>query len=493
MEQDTENNITISSKELFHSLCLDGWKESGNILGHGGQSEVLEVQHTSGVRGAFRYLKDKRPKSVQRFFREVTILNDPKFQHPNIIHILAHSDTVDTSWYISELGIKFSKYWNEQRNKYQNAPDSLLQSAIDIILQILNGLAPLHDAGVVHRDIKPDNLIIVYSDNHYRPVLIDFGIAYVDEEERLTSTNDAAGNARYSPDVMMNRMDNVPPWLDVFQISQLLIWMVHESPSKNWSRPLDWKYVNYHPNLSDNLALSMRAITSLCSNENTSPHDARELSTLINQLFTFPSENVQRQPINSEEIRIAISKGRATQAVKLADDERIISSSYMVANQVYLRLRHELENIFAELITAAVPVRKISDSSFDAFYAQLLNNSRENSAYLYELEFGEQEGNKFKFIVQCSVFTPSLQPYINGPVLPNSSNVFTFALVRNANLTRVTFPVKIKFLTIERAGNLVLRDAQMLGQEETNVDLIGQMVRLWLSDNDAWEIIQRDR
>jgi serine/threonine protein kinase len=481
-----------AAREAFQSLGLEDWTESGGDLGAGGQATVFEVQRNDGTKGAFRCLKDKSPKAIKRFLREIRILTNPEFQHPSIMEILAHSDDENTPWYISKLGSPFFPYWKEQREKYRHAPEFLLNLAVNIVLQMLNGLAPLHDIGIVHRDIKPSNLIIDLSDGQHLPILIDFGLAYIEQEERLTSEDSAVGNIRFSPDIMMNRMDDIPPWLDVFQMSQLLMWLVSQKPTKNWGRPLDWRWANYSPSLSDDLVLSMRALTALCSEERTSPQNARELFGLINQLFVI-EENGQEQPIDIEKAQRGISRGKSIQAVKLVEDVRIINSSYVAANRVYQHLRNKLESIYSDLLAASLPVRKTTDADFNSFYEHLMNHPRGNATTLYELECGEREAQKFHFRVHCFVYRPSLQSYISSPCLPESSNIFVFALQRYANLTRVTFPHRTKKLTLERTGEMMLRNEMMTDQEETTVSLVGQMIRSWLSDDDAWEVIQRDR
>ena len=209
-------------EEIFYSLGLEGWKVSGPSLGSGGQAITLPVEHIDGRKGAFRYIKGKGTRDIQRFLREVGVLTNPEFQHRNIVRILDHSEDEKNLWYISKRGESFKGYWKTKRKELKNHPDSLVSLAIQMIIQILDGLGPLHDEGVVHRDIKPKNIIMDLDRGERFPVLIDFGVIYVHIEDRLTSVDSAVGNIRYSPDVMMNRMDDIPPWLDVFQISQLL-------------------------------------------------------------------------------------------------------------------------------------------------------------------------------------------------------------------------------------------------------------------------------
>jgi len=487
---------TRNARDVFRSLGLEDWIESNCDLGGGGQAIVFAVQRNDGKKGAFRYPKPQRFQAVdvKRFFREIRILTAPEFQHPNIVEILAHSDDENNPWYISKLGQPFLPYWKEQREKHRNNPEILLKLAVNIVLQILDGLAPLHSAGVVHRDIKPANLIIDSSNGRPIPVLIDFGIAYVEEEERFTSEDLAVGNKRFSPDVMMNRMDEINPWLDVFQISQLLIWMISEKPTKDWLRPLDWRWVNYSEDLSDDLVNSIRAITALCSEEETSPQNATELSSLIKKLVVFSTEEKPDDGIDFAQIKRGVSKGAVIQNIKIVEDIKIINASYMAAKRVYQILRDELESIYTEAVGESISVTKETDIEFEFFHQQLVTAPRVKTSTLYNLVFGDRSrrSQSFRVRVVCLVYRPSLLPYDGDPNLPESSNIFAFAVQRAANLTEQSIPNKLKWLTIERTGEWMLRDEQMGLPEETNIRQIGAMVRSWISDEEIWEAIQRE-
>lgn len=493
-ERDQANNLE-AARAIFHSLNLEGWHESGQVLGSGGQATALAVRHDDNRRGVFRYLKKRDPIAIKRFHRELKILTTTQFKHPSIVNILEYARDSEHHWYISEQGDPFKPYWHRQQDRLQNDPVSLVHLAVHTISQIAEGLNPLHTEGAVHRDIKPANLIVIGGDSEARPVLIDFGVAYVEEGDRLTDVNEAVGNNRYSPDVMMNRMDQVPAWLDIFQLSQLLIWMVGEEPTKSWTRPLDWRWVNYDSQLPEDMVPSLRALTAQCSEESVSPQNASEFIHLLNQLFLQTEPQEQFVTIDYDKIQRGISKGKATQTIKRVGDLRVVESSYVTVAKVYQELRSKLEHLLSELITNGIAVRKVFDEDFNKFKNSLLGSSNPNNeATLYQLEFGEEASQKFYFRVHCYVFLPSLQAHISAPRLPETSNIFTLALQRAApSITRVTFPNITNRLTLEHTGELALRDEQMNIIEVTHIQHLIKMVAEWVADEEAWEMIQRDR
>jgi serine/threonine protein kinase len=266
-----------AAQEYFRSLKIEGWEETNSPVQGGGQATILVVKRSDGVRGAFRFTAESDEKALDRFAREIKILSE--YEHPNILKILEHSTDITQPWYISELGDSFAAYWKWCREQLDDDPVQLVSSAVDVIRQLADGLAPLHDKGIVHRDIKPANTIVKNSDSDIKqPVLIDFGLAYVESEPRLSDINETVGNLRFSPDVAMYRMENVPPWLDVHNLAQLFMWMTRVHPDKDWQRALDWRWVNYDNRLPEDSIHSIRALTAQCSEQTISPKNAMELN-----------------------------------------------------------------------------------------------------------------------------------------------------------------------------------------------------------------------
>jgi TolB-like protein len=77
--------------------------------------------------------------------------------------------------------------------KLQSGPMDL-EEALDIAIQVCRGLAKAHSAGVVHRDIKPGNVIITPEG---QAKIVDFGLAKLADQTRLTKTGASVGTVRY--------------------------------------------------------------------------------------------------------------------------------------------------------------------------------------------------------------------------------------------------------------------------------------------------------
>ena len=315
-----------AAQEYFRSLGIEIWEETSAPVQGGGQATILIVKRSDGVRGAFRFITDSDEKALDRFAREIKILSE--YEHPNILKILDYSKDATAPWYISELGDSFVPYWKRHREKLADDPEQLVRDAIDVIRQLADGLAQLHERGVVHRDIKSRNIIVKTSEDELLlPVLIDFGLAYVKGDPRLSDVNETVGNVRFSPDIAMYRMDDVPPWLDVHNLAQLFMWMTRVPPDKDWNRALDPRWVNYDSRLSQGSILSIRALTALCSEQSVSPKNAQELIILIDQLFpkTLPRPTGAIDMSRIEEDR---RRGLAISSLAVAQDTRVIEASF---------------------------------------------------------------------------------------------------------------------------------------------------------------------
>lgn len=130
----------------------------------------------------------QRLQIIQRLQNEARILQN--FPHPHILSIFADMTDRNPPCLITEWVPDGSL---QQRLMAQGPMP--LDQALPIARQILDALTYLHDNGVIHRDIKPDN-VLMRTPTH--AVLCDFGIAHFPKtDQRLTLTNAAMGSLNY--------------------------------------------------------------------------------------------------------------------------------------------------------------------------------------------------------------------------------------------------------------------------------------------------------
>lgn len=166
------------------------------VLGKGAYSRVYKVTNMlTGNDAALKVLKidtlDETTK--QRFFQEAKILSALKHQNLATFHAFGES---------KEAGLYILMEWVDGRtlSNWLDAEKSLLpQTAVPLFLDLCSGLAYAHSCGVLHRDLKPDNIMVTArDDNHVTAKIIDFGLARsTTVDQRLTRTGAVVGSPFY--------------------------------------------------------------------------------------------------------------------------------------------------------------------------------------------------------------------------------------------------------------------------------------------------------
>jgi eukaryotic-like serine/threonine-protein kinase len=180
---------------------IDGKYRIVQRLGIGGMGEVFKVEHT--FLGSTRVVKIIRAQissssdAHDRFLREARLAT--KVQHPNVATLHDFSALPDGSHYMVWEFIEGENLAQLIRRR-GTLP---AKHAVRIAIQALAGLDAIHRAGIVHRDISPENLMITHaSDGSEFVKIIDLGVAKATESDvAMTQTGMFVGKFRYaSPD-----------------------------------------------------------------------------------------------------------------------------------------------------------------------------------------------------------------------------------------------------------------------------------------------------
>ncbi len=168
-------------------------------LGKGGMGQVYLARHrTLDTLAAVKVLAPTLDEEEfrRRFFQEAK--TQARLRHPNIAHVLDYIEQ-DGKWFLVVEYMEKGSLADHLLTQTQPLP---ALGAISYSRQALAGLGHAHEHGVVHRDVKPANLLL----NERNEVAVtDFGIAMVEGEHRLTSTGLSVGTPRYmSPEQIMD-------------------------------------------------------------------------------------------------------------------------------------------------------------------------------------------------------------------------------------------------------------------------------------------------
>ncbi len=133
-------------------------------------------------------------KFVRRFQREA--LSASSLTHPNIVEVYDVGEDNDQYYIVMEyIEGKHLKELLKKRGKLTTS------EVIDIMLQITDGMSMAHDSYIIHRDIKPQNIMIL---ENGVVKITDFGIAMAMNAAQLTQTNSVMGSVHYLPPEQAN-------------------------------------------------------------------------------------------------------------------------------------------------------------------------------------------------------------------------------------------------------------------------------------------------
>jgi formylglycine-generating enzyme required for sulfatase activity len=159
-------------------------------------------------------------RSVELFAREARA--GGRLAHPNIVTTLAHGSDGGLAWIAQELieGSWTLKDFLDELRAADAVPKDYYPKVADLVAQLADALAAAHEAGVIHRDVKPQNVLIAPDD---RPKLTDFGLARVVDDSVLSRTGDFAGTYAYmSPEQVTAKRMGLDHRTDVFSLGIVL-------------------------------------------------------------------------------------------------------------------------------------------------------------------------------------------------------------------------------------------------------------------------------
>jgi hypothetical protein len=194
-------------------------------VGAGGMGVVYRARDaTTGGLVAIKVFAWRTATEVARAQREVQLLD--QLRHPAIVGHIADGVTPDGQLYLVMDWIAGTTVADRLE-----AEGTTVAEAIAIARPIASALAFAHDAGVIHRDVKPSN-VVLEGNEPALALLIDFGIArLMDSVTSLTKTGMSIGTPGYMSPEQARGADDLTPAIDVFGLGCLLYECVTGKPA----------------------------------------------------------------------------------------------------------------------------------------------------------------------------------------------------------------------------------------------------------------------
>jgi len=234
----TPHKITPLSKnnEESYDSTIDKTIEGSSIsgeryvllrrIGSGGMGEVYEAKDTKlGRRVAVKMMKDEisfRRREKERFLREAR--TSAKLSHPNIVSIFDIVDEEEKLYLVLEYvdGKRLADIIDEKEKIGEKMAKSLT-------MDVLKSLSYAHQQGVIHRDIKPTNVMVT---SDWKAKLLDFGIAREAYNTMMSMSMNTSGTPAYmAPEQHLG--DKVDESTDIYGVGAMLYEMLTgETPFK---------------------------------------------------------------------------------------------------------------------------------------------------------------------------------------------------------------------------------------------------------------------
>lgn len=194
------------------------WEVTKHI-NRGGQGEVHRVKDITGeLEGEFALKLVFKRKRRDRFLTEVSAVKN--LSHDNIIKLIDHSalDDADNQFIVMPLA-------NSDLTKRAPFCKGMLDITAAIAVQVAEGLAYAHRTNVIHRDIKPQNLLFLEDDN--KVLIGDLGICLIRDEPRGTEINEVVGPRNFmAPELEAGGRLDVTPAADVYSLGKVIFYLI---------------------------------------------------------------------------------------------------------------------------------------------------------------------------------------------------------------------------------------------------------------------------
>lgn len=256
------------------------WKRLDS-LGEGGQARTYHVRHQDGREAVLKCIKN--PKRGWRANREIEALK--RLKSPAVPTILDFGESEGHPWFVTEnCGKSLPKVINQ----------ATLVHRVSWFRDIVLATRDAHQAGITHRDIKPDNVVISIDES--AAYLIDFGICAISDSGPSLTTLEAFGNAAYAaPECALGYSGQPGKSSDIYSLGKVLYWLTGDGKPifREETRELEGTLL-----LTSSGVEEMRILSIIRACVKESPEDrptAEELLIRAQNLLAYVEQIIQEE------------------------------------------------------------------------------------------------------------------------------------------------------------------------------------------------------
>ncbi|MDH5756901.1 MAG: SUMF1/EgtB/PvdO family nonheme iron enzyme [Nitrospinota bacterium] len=229
------SKLIVRSNDELAGQTLDGRYRILHKLGEGGMGKVYKAEQVAtgkmvAIKIVAQHLSTDEA-TIRRFRREVNIQS--KLEHPNIVTVIDFSQLSTGEYYFVMAFVKGTSL----QNLILEEGKQDLKSFFDYAIQICDGIEYAHRLGIVHRDLKGDNIIVAHLGHQKVVKILDFGIAKAlqSADDTKTTANTAQltaqgrilGTPAYmSPEQAKGEISHIGPATDIYAIGVLMFQML---------------------------------------------------------------------------------------------------------------------------------------------------------------------------------------------------------------------------------------------------------------------------
>ena len=194
------------------------------LIGQGGMGQVWEAEQVSlGKRHvAVKFVRPERvtERQLELFQREARA--GGRLHHPGIVTVHGYGQSDGLAWIAMEFveGCWTLRDFLDEVARAGEVPEGYDRHVARFVAEIAEAMHTAHEAAVIHRDLKPQNVLIA-PDEH--PKVTDFGLARITDETAMSETGDFAGTYFYmSPEQVAARRAGIDHRTDIFSLGVIL-------------------------------------------------------------------------------------------------------------------------------------------------------------------------------------------------------------------------------------------------------------------------------